>query len=218
VLIACGVRYRRLGVPALEQLVGTGVYYGAATSIAREMEDRDVIIVGGGNSAGQAAVHLARFARSVTIVVRRSSLDETMSAYLIKEIATHDDITVRTRSRVVDGGGDGHLEWVLLQAEGGELERVAVDGLFLLLGAEPGCGWLPDEVAKDAKGYVLTGREIPKQRWRHGVPPAPLETTVPGVFAAGDIRAGSMKRVASASGEGAGAVAQVHAHLAPDPG
>jgi thioredoxin reductase (NADPH) len=216
VLIACGVRYRRLGVPALEGLVGMGVYYGAATSVAREMEGRDVVIVGGGNSAGQAALHLARFARSVTIVVRRSSLAETMSAYLVDEIATHDDITVLTRTRVSDGGGDGRLEWVELDTDDGA-RRVAADGLFLLLGAEPGCDWLPDEVARDARGFVLTGRDIPKDRWRDGLPPAPLETTVPGVFAAGDIRAGSMKRVASASGEGAGAVAQVHAFLAPAP-
>jgi thioredoxin reductase (NADPH) len=217
VLIACGVRYRRLGVVALEALVGMGVYYGAAASVAREMEGRDVYIVGGGNSAGQAAVHLARFARSVTIVVRRDSLAETMSAYLVDEIETHDDISVRTRSRVVDGGGDGHLAWIQLSHEDGRTERVDADGLFLLLGAEPGCDWLPAEIERDARGFVLTGREIPKDRWRQGVPPAPLETTVPGVFAAGDIRAGSMKRVASASGEGAGAVAQVHAHLAPAP-
>ena len=217
VLIACGVRYRRLGVAALESLVGMGVYYGAAASVAREMEGRDVYIVGGGNSAGQAAVHLSRFARSVTIVVRRRSLAETMSAYLVDEISTHDDITVRTRSRVVDGGGDRHLEWIELQDDEGITERVPADGLFLLLGAEPGCDWLPAEVKRDARGFVLTGRDIPKELWRDGIPPAPLETTVPGIFAAGDIRAGSMKRVASASGEGAGAVAQVHAHLAPAP-
>ncbi|KQX76286.1 FAD-dependent oxidoreductase [Aeromicrobium sp. Root472D3] len=217
VLVACGVRYRRLGVPSLERLVGTGVHYGAATSVAREMEGRDVFVVGGGNSAGQAALHLARFARSVTIVVRRASLSETMSAYLVDEIATHDDITVRVGSRVVDGDGEGHLEWIALQGAGGEPERLPADGLFLLLGAEPECDWLPDDVARDERGFVLTGRDIPRDRWRDGLPPAPLETTVPGVFAAGDVRAGSMKRVASASGEGAGAVAQVHAHLAPVP-
>ncbi|MCD9198567.1 FAD-dependent oxidoreductase [Aeromicrobium wangtongii] len=217
VLIACGVRYRRLGVPALEALVGTGVHYGAAASVAREMEGRDVMIVGGGNSAGQAAIHLARFARSVTMVIRRPSLGETMSSYLVDEIATHDDISVSTRSRVTDGGGDGRLEWVLLEGEHGEPQRMPIDGLFLLLGAEPGTDWLPDEVVRDDRGFVLTGRDIPKDRWRDGRPPAPLETTVPGVFAAGDVRAGSMKRVASASGEGAGAVSQVHAHLAPAP-
>jgi thioredoxin reductase (NADPH) len=215
VLIACGVDYRRLGVPALEELTGRGVYYGAATSVAREMDGRDVYIVGGGNSAGQAAIHLARFARSVTVVVRRPGLAETMSAYLVKEIAKNARISVRPGSRVVDGGGDGFLAWIDLADDRGQVERVPADGLFLLLGADPGCGWLPDAVARDARGFVLTGRDIPQDRWRDGRPPAPLETTVPGIFAAGDVRSGSMKRVASASGEGAGAVSQVHAHLNP---
>ena len=136
-----------------------------------------------------------------------------MSAYLIKEIDTQKRITVRTGSRVVDGGGEGYLEWIDLADADGTVERTPADGLFLLLGADPGCAWLPDEVARDERGFVLTGREIPRDRWRDGLPPAPLETTVPGIFAAGDVRAGSMKRVASASGEGAAAVAQVHAHL-----
>lgn len=215
VLIACGVTYRRLGVPAIEEHEGRGVYYGAATSVAREMEGRDVFIVGGGNSAGQAAIHLARFARSVTIVVRRPSLTETMSSYLINEISTHQRISVRTHSRIVDGGGEAWLEWICLEDADGLVERVAAGGLFLLLGADPGCAWLPPEVAQDAQGFVLTGRDIPKGRWRDGLPPAPLETTAAGVFAAGDVRSGSMKRVASASGEGAASVAQVHAHLTP---
>ncbi|MCW2790369.1 MAG: response regulator [Aeromicrobium sp.] len=216
VLVACGVDYRRLGVPALEELVGRGVHYGAASSVAREMEGRDVFIVGGGNSAGQAAVHLARFARAVTIIVRRASLEETMSAYLVEEIRTHRAIHVRTGSRIVDGGGDARLQWIDLESAG-SVERLDADGLFLLLGAEPGCDWLPAEVSRDERGFVLTGRDIPRAAWRDGLPPAPLETAVPGIFAAGDVRAGSMKRVASASGEGAGAVSQVHAHLAPAP-
>lgn len=215
VLIACGVRYRRLGVPAIEELVGLGVHYGAATSAAREMEGRDVFVVGGGNSSGQTAIHLARFARSVTIVVRRPTLEETMSAYLVDEIAMHRAISVRTGARIVDGGGDGRLEWIDLRSE--DIERLPADGLFLLLGAEPGCDWLPGDVARDENGFILTGRDVPKDLWHDGLPPAPLETTVPGIFAAGDIRSGSMKRVASASGEGAGAVSQVHAHLAPAP-
>jgi thioredoxin reductase (NADPH) len=215
VLISCGVRYRRLGVPAIEELEGRGVHYGAATSVARDMQGRDVFIVGGGNSAGQAAIHLARFASSVTIVVRREGLEETMSAYLIKEIDTHKRISLRAGARVVDGGGDGRLEWIDLEDADGTTERLSASGLFLLLGADPGCGWLPPEVVQDPRGFVLTGREIPMDRWVNGRPPAPLETTVPGIFAAGDVRAGSMKRVASASGEGAAAVSQVHAHLAP---
>lgn len=215
ILIACGVSYRRIGVPAIEEMLGSGVHYGAATSVAREMERRNVMIVGGGNSAGQAAIHLARFARSVTIVVRRDGLKQSMSAYLVNEIAMQDRIAVRTRSRVVDGGGAGRLQWVGLEDGAGDVERLDVDGLFLLLGADPGCDWLPADVARDEGGFVLTGREIPSELWRDGRPPAPLETTVPGVFAAGDVRSGSMKRVASASGEGAAAVSQVHAHLAP---
>lgn len=227
VVIATGVAYRRLGVPALEELVGRGVHYGAAMSAAREMEDRDVIVVGGGNSAGQAAVHLARFARSVTIVVRRPGLEETMSAYLVTEIAANPRITVLGSTRVVDGGEeDGDLGWVVLEsgvpagtsgptdAAPPRRERRAVHGLFLLLGAEPHCDWLPDAVRRDAKGFVLTGRDVPLEDWHGELPPGELETSVPGVFCAGDVRSGSMKRVASATGEGAGVVALIHEHLA----
>ena len=149
-VIASGVAYRKLRVEPLEDLVGIGVYYGAAMTAAREMEDQDVFVVGGGNSAGQAAVHLARFARSVTILVRRPDLAETMSAYLIGEIEYNPRISVRTCTTVVDGGGDGRLEWLGLQdVRTGEQEKVPAYGLFLLLGAEPRCDWLPPEVARD---------------------------------------------------------------------
>ena len=215
VLVATGVRYRRLGIEALEELVGLGVYYGAATSASREMEDREVFVVGGGNSAGQAAVHLARYARSVTLLVRRADLASTMSDYLVREIAATSRISVRTSTRVTDGGGDGHLEWLELTGQDGPV-RVDADGLFLLLGADPCADWLPDSVVRDERGFVYTGREVPKHLWTGGRPPAALETTVPGIFAAGDVRAGSMKRVASASGEGAATVALVHAHLTED--
>ncbi len=214
VVVATGVAYRRLGVAAIEALVGVGVYYGAATSVSREMQDRDVVVVGGGNSAGQAAVHLARFARSVTMVIRRASIAETMSDYLVREIAGTPRITVRTRTVVEDGGGSGHLSWLCLRnVDTNVLEQRDVGGLFLLLGAEPHCEWVPDEMALDGKGFVLTGRDVPPERWTDGLPPASLETTVPGVFAAGDVRAGSMKRVAAASGEGSSTVALAHAHL-----
>ena len=212
VVVSTGVAYRRLGVQPVEDLVGVGVHYGAATSVAREMAGRDVFVVGGGNSAGQAAVHLARFARSVTIVVRRPDLRETMSEYLVREIESDRRVSVRGSTRVVDGGGEGHLEWLLLRSPDSE-ERVPAGGLFLMLGAEPHCDWLPDEVARDDRGYVLTGRDVPKGLWLDGRPPASLETSAPGVFAAGDVRAGSMKRVASASGEGASVIPLVHAHL-----
>ena len=216
VLVSTGVAYRKLGVPAIEDLVGLGVHYGAAMTAAREMEDYDVFVVGGGNSAGQAAIHLSRFARSVTILVRRPSLAETMSDYLIGEIQYNPQISVQTCTQVVDGGGDGRLQWLDLEdVRTGERRRVDAQGLFLLLGAEPHCDWLPDEVARDERGFVLTGRDVPRERWVDGRPPANLATTVPGVFAAGDIRSGSMKRVAAASGEGASVVPLVHAHLAP---
>jgi thioredoxin reductase (NADPH) len=217
VVIASGVAYRKLRVDPLEELVGTGVYYGAAMTAAREMEGQDVFVVGGGNSAGQAAMHLARFARSVTILVRRPSLAETMSSYLINEIEYNSRVSVRTCTAVVDGGGDGRLEWLCLEdTRTGERERVSAYGLFLLLGAEPHCDWIPPSVARDPRGFVLTGRDVPREHWLDGVPPADLATTVPGVFCAGDVRAGSMKRVASASGEGASVVPLVHAYLAPE--
>ncbi|MGG5259446.1 FAD-dependent oxidoreductase [Phycicoccus avicenniae] len=216
VVVASGVRYRHLGVPSVEALVGRGVNYGAAMSLSREMEDQDVVVVGGGNSAGQAAVHLARFARSVTIAVRRPALAETMSAYLVGEIEFNPRITVSPCTRVVDGGGDGRLEWLELEdTTTGARERRSVGGLFLLLGAEPHCGWLPDVVARDERGFVLTGRDVPKGLWADGLPPENLATSAPGIFAAGDVRAGSMKRVAAATGEGASVVPLVHAWLSP---
>ena len=215
VVLATGVSYRRLGVPGVDDLVDAGVHYGAASSMAREMTDRDVVVVGGGNSAGQAAVHLAKFAGSVTILVRRGSIAETMSDYLVREIAATPTIAVRSRTEVVDGGGDGRLQWLITQdLDTGERSKTHADGLFCLLGAEPDCGWLPAGLARDDHGFVLTGRDVPQERWVDGRPPASLETTLRGVFAVGDVRAGSMKRVASASGEGASVLPLVHAHLA----
>ncbi|MEI2776195.1 MAG: FAD-dependent oxidoreductase [Tetrasphaera sp.] len=215
VVIACGVDYRKLDVPSLEPFIGRGVYYGAAMTAARELEDADAIVVGGGNSAGQAAVHLARFARSVTIVVRRPDLSATMSRYLIDEITYNPRIRVHGNAEVVDGGSDSDvLDWIELQDTGtGEPSRVPCRGLFLLLGAEPRCGWMPPDIARDDHGFVLTGSDVPQEFWRDGIPPTSLGTTVPGIFAAGDVRAGSMKRVASAAGEGASVIPLVHAWL-----
>ena len=220
VVIASGVAYRKLRVEPIEALVGLGVYYGAAMSAAREMEDQDVYVVGGGNSAGQAAVHLSRFARSVTILVRRPDLAETMSSYLIGEIEYNPRISARTCTAVVDGGGGdgGRLEWLCLEdVRTGKRTKVPASGLFLLLGAEPHCDWLPEAVSRDERGFVLTGRDVPRDRWVDGLPPENLATTVPGIFAAGDVRSGSMKRVASASGEGASVVPLVHSFLSPAP-
>ena len=216
VLVSTGVDYRRLGVESLEELVGRGVYYGAAMAAARELAGDHVVVVGGGNSAGQAAIHAARFASSVTIVVRRPDLTATMSSYLINEIEWNPRITVRPCTRVVDGGPDdvGQLAWLDMEdVDTGAQERVEARGLFLLLGAAPECGWLPDAVLRDERGFVLTGRDMPTEHWADGVPPEDLATTVPGIFAGGDIRAGSMKRVASATGEGASVVSSVHTWL-----
>jgi thioredoxin reductase (NADPH) len=218
VVIASGVTYRKLGVEAIDGLVGSGVNYGAAMTAAREMEGADVFVVGGGNSAGQAAIHLSRFARSVTILVRRPDLGATMSSYLIGEIEFNPRISVEGCRCVVDGGGEGRLEWIEVEdtTTGARTRREAA-GLFLLLGAIAHCDWLPHEIARDPNGFVLTGRDVPSTAWRDGLPPENLETTVPGIFAVGDIRAGSMKRVASASGEGASVVPLVHSWLEPVP-
>jgi thioredoxin reductase (NADPH) len=215
VVISSGVAYRRLGIDGIEEFIGQGVHYGAAMSAAREIEGYDVIVVGGGNSAGQAAIHLARFARSVTLVVRRRELAETMSDYLIREIGYNEVIRVQPCTTIVDGGGDSRLSWVTTRdLDTGAETRHDVAGLFLLLGAEPRCEWVPDAICQDDRGFVVTGRDIPKHLWVGGSPRANLETSLPGIFAVGDVRAGSMKRVAAASGEGASVVPLVHAHIA----
>lgn len=216
VVIASGVSYRRLGVPSIEERVGLGVHYGAAVSAAHECAGQDVYVVGGGNSAGQAAVHLARYARSVTVLVRRRGIEETMSDYLVRELRHTANVAVRPCAEVVDGGGEERLRWLAVRdLETGEVTRHETAGLFLLLGADPHCDWLSERVALDGRGFVLTGRDVPQDAWADGRPPAALATTVPGVFAVGDTRAGSMKRVAAASGEGASVVPLVHAYLAP---
>jgi thioredoxin reductase (NADPH) len=215
VILACGVTYRRLGVPSLEELVGAGVFYGPAASHAWALEGTDVVIVGAGNSGGQAALHLARYAAHVTIVARRDTLATTMSAYLVNQIDADGRIEVRTNSDVVDGGGDGRLEWLeLAHRVTGERDRVATSALFVLIGAETRTGWLPPTIQRDDHGFVLTGTDIDGAGWQLRRPPFALETSVPGVFAAGDVRANGVKRVAAAAGEGAMTVPMIHRYLA----
>jgi thioredoxin reductase (NADPH) len=220
VLLAPGVAWRRLGVPSLEALAGAGVFYGAAGSEAQAVAGQQVFVVGGGNSAGQAAVHLAEYAATVTILVRGAALGATMSDYLVKKIEATPNITVRMRTEVVDGHGRGRLEELTLRdRDRGTTETVAAAALFVLIGGEPRTDWLRGVVACDRQGYVLTGPDLPADdgqppQWPAARPPLFLETSLPGVFAAGDVRHRSVKRVASAVGEGAIAVQLIHQYLA----
>jgi thioredoxin reductase (NADPH) len=222
VIIASGVAWRRLGIDRLEALVGSGVFYGAAVSESRAMAGQDVFVVGAGNSAGQAALHLARYARTVTLIVRGSSLAKSMSTYLVQAVEATANLRVRYRARVVGGSGDNRLEHLTLAViEGGEesFEQVSAGALFVMIGGEPHTKWLPSDILRGPQGYIVTGRDLLDQRVRAWEPerdPLPLETSVPGVFAAGDVREGSIKRVASAVGEGATAVRLVHEYLASD--
>jgi thioredoxin reductase len=215
VIIAAGAAYRRLGIAALEDLQGRGVFYGAAASEAPAMAGRAVFVAGGGNSAGQAALHLAKWARQVTILVRATSLAASMSDYLIRQIDAAPNVDVCYRVQVAGGAGTGRLEsLVLADIVSGARRAVPADALFVLIGAQPRTDWLGQAVARDRRGFILTGPDLPAGvRWPPGRPPLPLETSLPGVFAAGDVRRGSVTRVASAVGEGAATIPLVHRYL-----
>ena len=211
VLLATGASYNRLGVPGLEALSGAGVFYGGPASEAPAMSGRDVYVLGGGNSAGQAALYLARYARHVTLVVRAQSLGAGMSHYLAREAEATPRLQVRLGTEIVDGGGDGRLEHLVLRDRvGGSEQTVDADGLFIVIGARPHTEWLPPEIDRDARGFVLTGSDFRDERWPVERSPLLLETSMPGVFAAGDARHGSVKRVASAVGEGSVAIQLLH--------
>jgi thioredoxin reductase (NADPH) len=219
VILTTGVTYRQLRAPGLDELTGAGVYYGSALTEAAACVDNDVYIVGGANSAGQSAVYLSRMAKSVTLLVRGPSLTKSMSHYLIEQVESVPNITVRTCTTVVGARGDGHLEGLTLQdANTGETEDVAAQHLFVFIGAAPLTSWLDGVLERDEHGFVLTGPDLsadgePPAEWPLDRAPYHLEASVPGVFVAGDVRAESAKRVASAVGEGAMAVMLVHRYL-----
>jgi len=213
VVVATGVDYRRLDVPELEALIGRGVFYGAAVAEAPSMTGQEVAVIGGGNSAGQAALHLARYAKHVTLLVRGPSLAASMSEYLISQLAATRNVTIRYRTAVHGGRQvDGCLAAITVgDPDGRATEELEATGLFVLIGSVPRTSWLPDEVRRDPAGFVRTGPDAddPDGTMRHL-----LETTLPGVFAIGDVRAGSVKRVATAVGDGATVISRIHGYLA----
>ena len=218
VLLSTGATYRRLEVPELEELNNAGVFYGGAASAAPAMSDREVYVLGGANSAGQAALHLARYAKRVTLLVRADSLGAGMSDYLVHQVEAEPRLEVRLETEIAGGGGDGWLERLVLRdRRDGSEETVDAEVLFVMIGARPHTDWLPSEIGRDPKGFVLTGNDIGGGvDWPLERRPFPLETSMPGVFAAGDVRHDSVKRVASSVGEGSVAIQYLHRLFAAD--
>jgi thioredoxin reductase (NADPH) len=214
VLVASGVSYRQLEVPGFAELTGQGIYYGAAVTEARSCRDQHVVVIGGANSAGQAAVYFSKYAWRVTLLVRGDSLAKSMSHYLVEQIEALPNVEVRTRAEAVAAEGHGRLRVLRVRAADGSESALEVDACFVFIGAAPRTEWLAGVVARDGRGFVLAGLDAKGDGWPLDRDPFPLETSVPGVFVAGDVRARSIKRVASAVGEGSMAVSLVHQYLA----
>jgi len=219
IIITTGVAYRQLETKGVAALTGAGVYYGAATIEALQTRGKQVYVIGGGNSAGQAALHLAKFAERVHIVIRKKNLTSTMSSYLIDQIGKTANVTVLPETEVTEAIGTEHLEKLVLKVRSTEECTVDADALFILIGAKPNTDWIKDDILRDTRGFIVTGRDLVLHEkydsvWKMKRDPYLLETCCPGIFAAGDVRAGAMNRVASAVGEGAMAVSLVHQYLA----
>jgi thioredoxin reductase (NADPH) len=213
VIVASGVSYRQLDTPGFPELTGAGIYYGAAVTEARSCSDQHVVVIGGANSAGQAAVYFSNYASQVTMLVRGPSLERSMSRYLIEQIASLPNVDVRTRTTAVAAEGeDDHLARLVVGTPDGR-ETLQVDACFVFIGALPRTDWLAGVVARDERGFILAGRDAQGAGWPLPREPYTLETTVPGVFVAGDVRARSIKRVASAVGEGSMAISLIHDYL-----